>query len=357
MDINETKAPFFSVIVPTYNNEADLEKCIRSILDQTYLNFELILVDDGSTDSTPEICDYFVKLDYRVKAIHKQNEGAAAARNDGLFRAAGKYIYYVDADDWISKDLLQEAAYVLDVSEAPDIFVFGYSMIMEDGKSVSFPWSLEPGVYNKERLESEIYPRMMNTLGRATQMRLVSGSLCDKIIEKQLLLPHRCRDTRLYSQEDLVCVYECMYFAEQVYFSSLNMYFYNRFGKDSMHRRYHADLFENGRAAAEYLRTYLGGRGNSSIDKQINKIEFDGLVASIYQEIQFGTSIHESACRLREKMRDVETFLVCPVSGLSFSERCYIVLLSFRLLHFTLAISKLVIWMAGIGKRWGLCHG
>ena len=108
MDINETKAPFFSVIVPTYNNEADLEKCIRSILDQTYLNFELILVDDGSTDSTPEICDYFVKLDYRVKAIHKQNEGAAAARNDGLFRAAGKYIYYVDADDWISKDLLQD---------------------------------------------------------------------------------------------------------------------------------------------------------------------------------------------------------------------------------------------------------
>lgn len=356
MDINKTKTPFFSVIVPTYNNEADLEKCIRSILDQTYSDFELILVDDGSTDSTPKICDYFAKLDYRVKVMHKRNEGAAAARNDGLFRAAGKYIYYVDADDWISKDLLQEAAYVLDVSEAPDIFVFGYSMIMEDGKSVSFPWSLEPGLYNKERLESEIYPRMMNTLGRGTQMRLVSGSLCDKIITKQLLLVHRCRDTRLYSQEDLVCAYECIYFAEQVYFSPLNMYFYNRFSKGSMHRRYHADLFENGRAAAEYLRTYLGGCGNSSIDKQINRIEFDGLVSCIYQEIQLGMSIHASACRLKEKMRDIETFLVCPLSGLSFLEKCYIILLSFRLLNFTLIISKLLIWMIGIGKKWRLCH-
>lgn len=357
MDINEAKTPFFSVIVTAYNNEADLKKCIHSILNQTYPDFELIVVDDGSIDSTPEICDYFAKLDCRVKVIHKHNEGVAAARNDGLFSALGKYIYYVDGDDWIAKELLQEAAYVLDVSEAPDIFVFGYSMIMEDGKSVPFPWSLEPGLYDKERLEREIYPRMMNNLGRATHMRLVSGSLWDKIIAKQLLLEHRCRDIRLFSQEDLVCAYECMYFAEQVYFSSLNMYFYNRFSKGSMHRRYHADLFENDRAVAEYLRTYLGGHGNGSIDKQINKIEFDGLVACIYQEIQFGKSIHESACCLKEKMQDSKTFLVCPVSGLSVLERCYIVLLSFRLLHFTLIISKLLIWLISIGKRWRLCHG
>ena len=77
--------PFFSIIVPTYNNEREINKCVMSLLEQTYDKFEVILVDDGSTDATPEICDRFAEQDSRISVIHKKNEGTAAARNDGLF--------------------------------------------------------------------------------------------------------------------------------------------------------------------------------------------------------------------------------------------------------------------------------
>lgn len=94
-----------SVIVPVYNMEKYLEKCVRSILDQDYKDIELILVDDGSKDSSPLMCDEFAKLDERIKVIHKENGGPSRARNMGLDSANGNYIAFVDSDDWIEADM------------------------------------------------------------------------------------------------------------------------------------------------------------------------------------------------------------------------------------------------------------
>ncbi len=93
-----------TVIVPVYKVENYLEKCVKSILRQTYKNLEVILIDDGSPDSCGAICDRFAASDRRVRCIHKKNEGVAAARNTGLDAATGDYISFVDSDDWISKD-------------------------------------------------------------------------------------------------------------------------------------------------------------------------------------------------------------------------------------------------------------
>lgn len=95
-----------SVIVPVYKVEQYLERCIKSILNQTYKNFELILVDDGSPDRCPEICDEWKKKDYRIKVIHKQNGGLSDARNAGLKIASGDFVAFIDSDDWISSDFL-----------------------------------------------------------------------------------------------------------------------------------------------------------------------------------------------------------------------------------------------------------
>lgn len=98
--------PEISIIVPVYNSSQYLEKCIESILNQTFKNFELILVNDGSTDHSGKICDAYATQDHRVRIIHKQNGGVSSARNAGLRLVKGEYICFVDGDDWIFEDML-----------------------------------------------------------------------------------------------------------------------------------------------------------------------------------------------------------------------------------------------------------
>lgn len=100
--------PLISVIVPVYNTDQYLRKCIESICNQTYTNLEIILIDDGSQDNSPAICDEFAQKDNRIKVIHKENGGVAAARNAGLDNATGDYIGFVDSDDFIEKSMYEK---------------------------------------------------------------------------------------------------------------------------------------------------------------------------------------------------------------------------------------------------------
>lgn len=99
--------PIISIIVPVYNVEKYLDRCVESILNQTFTDFQLILVDDGSKDKSPAICNRWSQKDKRIKVIHKENAGASAARNEGLKHATGEYVGFVDADDWIARDMYQ----------------------------------------------------------------------------------------------------------------------------------------------------------------------------------------------------------------------------------------------------------
>lgn len=99
-----------SIIVPIYNAEQYISKCIESILAQTYRDFELILVDDGSTDMCGKICDEYAKQDSRVHVIHQENKGVSAARNAGISLAKGEYIMFVDSDDFITENMLEKNA-------------------------------------------------------------------------------------------------------------------------------------------------------------------------------------------------------------------------------------------------------
>jgi len=101
-----TYEPLISVIVPVYNVEKYLVRCIESILVQTYTTFELILIDDGSPDSCGNICDCYAEKDSRIRVIHKSNQGVSAARNTGLDNATGEYIAFIDSDDWIHEKYL-----------------------------------------------------------------------------------------------------------------------------------------------------------------------------------------------------------------------------------------------------------
>lgn len=348
-DKTHGKVPFFSIIVPTYNNERELNRCLDSILVQNCTDFELILVNDGSTDATPQICDTYAAQDSRVRVIHKENQGVTAARNDGLFCAVGKYVYYVDADDWIEQGLLQEAICVLGKLEPPDMFVFGYTRLLENEEKVQCSWPFEPGLYQKGQLEDEIYPKMMQSLHVAQQWRrLVSPALWDKIIAKSLLFAHYCRNTDLFYQEDFVCSYECVYFAESIYFSGSNFYVYDQCSESSMHQRYHGKLLKNNRAVAQYLYHHLGGQENPTITRQIRELEFDGLITAACQEIRFSSSLWQAARRWRIILREDAAFPACTLEGLSFPARICILLLSFRIAYPAMLMIKLFCKIKGI---------
>ena len=128
----------FSVIVPVYNVQAYLDDCIRSVIAQTYVDYELLLIDDGSTDASGEICDKWEKEDKRIKVLHRHNGGQSAARNDGIQLASGEYILFLDSDDyWLSATALQEIADRIKITQ-PDTLVLNYQK--DFGGKLSMPY-------------------------------------------------------------------------------------------------------------------------------------------------------------------------------------------------------------------------
>ena len=119
-----------SVIVPVYNTEKYLEKCVMSILNQTYKNLEIILIDDGSTDNSPQICDSLAEKDNRITVIHQPNGGVSSARNTGLDNTHGDYIMFVDSDDYIAPNMIE---FLSENIGDTDIAMCGYNSVDENG--------------------------------------------------------------------------------------------------------------------------------------------------------------------------------------------------------------------------------
>lgn len=120
-----------SVIIPVYNDEKYLEQCVKSALDQTYQNLEVILVDDGSTDTTPTLCEKLHDQDQRVRVLHKENGGVGSSRNAGLAMATGDYVLFIDNDDLIDKDQIEILHDLLKKTDA-DIAIGNYRLLLDD---------------------------------------------------------------------------------------------------------------------------------------------------------------------------------------------------------------------------------
>ena len=157
-----------SVVIPVYNVEPYLCRCVDSVLNQTCQSLEIILVDDGSPDNCPEICDRYAEQDSRIKVIHKENGGLASARNAGIRKADGKYLFFVDSDDWLDPDGLKK---LMNLAERYNVDFVRYRSMREGwpGLPQQAPTMLEPeremrgGYYSKENIIKEIYPRLIVT--------------------------------------------------------------------------------------------------------------------------------------------------------------------------------------------------
>ena len=135
-------------VVPVYNVEKYLEKCLDSIISQTLEEIEIIMIDDGSTDKSGAICDEYALKDARISVIHKRNEGLSCARNDGIGLSSAKYILFVDSDDWIEKESCEILYYIANKHKA-DLVFFTYSKHYESGKIIPVKTNVQSGAMNE----------------------------------------------------------------------------------------------------------------------------------------------------------------------------------------------------------------
>ena len=214
---------FFSVIVPVYKVEEYLRACVESVLNQTFSDFELILVNDGSPDACPQICEEYAKKDARVKVLHKENGGLASARRAGIQIAQGDYVYNLDSDDRIEPDTLGTAFNIIQRTDC-EIVSFGYQWV-QGGKTVRITDDCLPeGLYTGADIEKHIYPKILMD----PAMNHLSFYLAGKAIKRTFLTPIQLSVSESITLgEDLCCVVPCYLHAQSVYISKKNAYLYS----------------------------------------------------------------------------------------------------------------------------------
>lgn len=216
-----------SVIVPIYNAEEYLNKCLASIVNQTYRELEIILVNDGSTDESLAICEKYKQVDDRVVIINKHNEGLVRARKDGIRMAKGEYITFVDADDWIDITTYEKI-----YTGKADIISYGLTEEYEN-YSKNKTDKIEPGLYDKKRIHDQIIPCMLSST-TFFEFGMLPNLVC-KLIKKSLLL-ETIDDVsdNVTIGEDVDFFFRTIYKAESMLIKQILLYHYRQHKKSMM---------------------------------------------------------------------------------------------------------------------------
>lgn len=200
-----------SIIVPVYNVEKYINQCIDSILNQTLNDFELILINDGSTDKSGIICDEYCKIDSRIKVIHKENGGLSSARNAGIDASRGRYIGFVDSDDWIEKDMY-EVLYKNIEEYQSDISICGMNRVTNNQYIKQ---------YDTGKLE---VLNKVEAMEKLLQGREIRDYFCDKLYRRELFDNFRFPNGKIF--EDASCQYKMFNMSDRIVYNDLAKYNY-----------------------------------------------------------------------------------------------------------------------------------
>lgn len=240
--------PKVSIIIPIYNVEKYLRRCIDSVRHQTMTNIEIILINDGSPDNSPLICEQYKKLDNRIKVIHKKNGGLASARNAGLKSAVGEYILFVDSDDWIEAETVEELVGVAEKYQVD--FVRFRPMYAgwpnhKDGSLCDFGTEsgLKEGIYTEKDIVKEIYPRLFAT----PQLTLgVIVAAWRSLYRKDFLEKNKIMfDEDIRYSEDTIFSAKVVRAASSFYYLDGARYYHYFYNNNSITKSYKKDCWEN----------------------------------------------------------------------------------------------------------------
>ncbi len=246
-----------SVVVPIYKVEPFLSKCVQSIQRQTHSNLEIILVDDGSPDLCPQLCDAFAQEDYRIKVIHKTNQGLGFARNTGIDEANGEYIAFVDADDWISETHL-ESLYQKAEACGADVVIGAHTKAFKNGKLYPCPVHLPEKLYFGEAVMQEIVlPLIGPEVGYPKDVQL-EASACMNLYRLPAIRDNGVRfvNEKQVASEDLLFNIALMAQSERVVVHNALGYYYFE-NTNSLSRTYQANRIIRTRCFYEEIQNII----------------------------------------------------------------------------------------------------
>lgn len=297
-----------SIVLPIYNVENYLKKCIETVLNQTYTNIEILLVDDGSTDHSGAICDEFEKKDKRIKVIHKSNGGLSDARNTGLKQANGKYISFIDSDDYVSEKYVEELYYLIKKNEA-QIAVCNFQRVKEDGQVISSEDIKSETLSSKEVLEKlndkKFYPVSIVAWNKLYDIKLFEN----------ILYPIG----KLH--EDEYTTYKLYYEAKKIVVTSSVLYYYRTVQTSITNRNFNKTRLDVLEALEERMRFFK--EKNEKKLYELSLIQYESVLMIHYlnckfyledsKEIQdeilnkykqnYAEAIHSKECSLINKMK------------------------------------------------------
>lgn len=296
--------PEISVIVPVYRAEDFLEKCVASLLGQTFSDLEVLLVDDGSPDNSGALCDQLAQRDPRVRVFHKENGGVSSARNLGMAQAQGTYLAFADADDWLPPDAL-EALYQALTQAGGDTAGGSHWRVEVNGSQEQEPGALPPGVYGPAEIRKGIVDRLLGErMGKPGQV--LNGFVWRFLFSRRIVQGENITFAGAYLEDELFLMeYFCL--AKRLAMVDAPLYYYLQ-NPASVTRNYlpdYMDTFRRFLAAKEAVAERYGLEGDDPQWRQSTC--WAGLLIAIGNEFAPGNPASPA-----EKRRRVEGFTLEP---------------------------------------------
>lgn len=265
-------SPKISVIVPIYNAEIYLRRCVDSLLAQTFTDFELLLIDDGSPDNSGQICDEYAQKDHRVRVFHKKNGGVASARQMGTDVAQGEYIIHADPDDWVDAFMLAEMYDVI-VAKDADLLFTNFFIDRIDGIK-----------YKKQQTELSSQELLKNILKGN-----VMGVLWNKLIKRELYKKYKIRYIEDINYCEDVLILAQLLIHDEIKISYLNkaFYHYNTCNNNSITQNYTKDSFLYRKKFILSLEKMLSDKYKNELDSAALDVKFEAFSHHVLSETDY----------------------------------------------------------------------
>ena len=297
--------PLVSVIIPVYKTEQYIHQAVDSVLAQTYAKLEVILVEDGSPDRCGEICDAYAAKDSRIRVIHKENGGSSSARQAGLATATGEYVFFVDGDDWIEPDLVEQCLCVA-LRDQADCVMYPY---VKEYPEKSIPTHLfeEAFSYSAAEAKERVHRRLIGPVGEelaAPQRAEFLSSMCMKLFRTEAARRGKIVSEReVGSNEDGIFNLYAMENCSVSYIDRC-FYHYRKTNAGSITTRYRPDLPDQWDVMYGYLEAYVAQSGNGALWNQalMNRVAC-GMISLGINEMSAKAGFFTKVSRIRNILR------------------------------------------------------